>query len=643
MSIYGPVSESDIECENKLSLVVRKPQEGKTTICITSITRDQTKNIHVVLTMNTLASGMQFFGRMQDIVGSKRIVVFNSKKQTAGECYHAKNVDEVFDKIDSKPIKVIVCCAHEKRIRESIPRLMKRASDSIKFSQTNVKFTIHIDEAHRYIPENVKFIREFNEMGIVNEIIGYSATPDGIWSECSSDPLFHKILIRDVQAELDIIRSPEYFGVNRCKFNIYDDLDHNELVNNYGVESAIPLSCARRSYPAKSDGSLPRYHPVWYEDDYRFALGNERLFLSFINYILPLLTVPTDTFSYHFVPAYTRKPTHYQTMELILKHYPNANVIVMNSNGFEMFRIRESNGKSHRSSTDQSVKSEAERIQNETKRRRVLSALNEPSYMIQQLIKEHPNKPTFVTGFTCVGMSVTLINEALGNLDSVVMAHHHYTRDKLYQLCRFLFKYDSWSPENKARIKDTQFYSLTKHVVDTCLEYETHIEHMCTEFAGRACSLREIQGLEPEEPTKLEMKNLAIANVKLVNPAGKTWKKFKVYDGNDEEQWRKVAEFYQEITGNSLDGKSKPERDGRGFYQSSDSKDCGVKTTTDFLRLDSEKWSNRFLLQKGRLNYARVFVGYDNTEQNDEYTIFVKFAQLEDSPESRAFLEEYGK
>ena len=49
---------TDDDFETKLSLVVRKPQEGKTFICISNITKDITKNIHIVLTMNTLASGV---------------------------------------------------------------------------------------------------------------------------------------------------------------------------------------------------------------------------------------------------------------------------------------------------------------------------------------------------------------------------------------------------------------------------------------------------------------------------------------------------------------------------------------------------------------------------------------------------------
>ena len=68
---------------SKLSLVVRRPQEGKTGICINSITRDKSRNIHLVLTMNTIPSSCQFFGRMLQEIGPKRIVVFNSNKKSS--------------------------------------------------------------------------------------------------------------------------------------------------------------------------------------------------------------------------------------------------------------------------------------------------------------------------------------------------------------------------------------------------------------------------------------------------------------------------------------------------------------------------------------------------------------------------------
>jgi len=629
---------NEFEIESKLSLVVRKPQEGKTTICITNIVNDKSKNIHIVLTMNTLASGMQFFGRMQKDVGPKKIIVFNSKRQTAGDCHHAKNVDEVFDLLDRTSIKVIVCCAHEKRIRESIPRLIRRASDSLKFSQTNIKFTIHIDEAHRYIPENIPYIRDFNQMTIITDIIGYSATPDGIWKVATDDPLFHKILIRDVEEELAIIRSPDYFGVARCNFNIYDDMLWDELVANSEISHTIPELVFHRA------GMNEKNRRFWYDDHWHFDLGNELLHLSFIDTILPTLSIANDAFSYHFVPAYVRKATHYQTMELIIKHYPTANVIVMNSNGFELFRWRAATQKTRLVADADMIWDRARSISSESKRKKELDMLLEPSYMVQQLIKDYSNFPTFVTGFNCVGMSVTLINPELGNFDNVVMAHQHFSRDKLYQLCRFLFKYESWSPESRAKIKHTQFHSLTKTVVDTCLEYEAHIERMCTEFAGKTCTIAEIRGEEPEEPSERQLKHIAIDAVTLSNPGKKMWRKFKVYDEEgctEEDVLPKVRAFYKQIVGKELNGISMPKKNEQGFYQSSDSTGLGVKTTTTFIGYENEKWTNRFLLKKQQYSYARVFVGYDNLENNTEFTFFVKYAILEDTPQNQEFLNKY--
>jgi hypothetical protein len=41
------------------------------------------------------------------------------------------------------------------------------------------------------------------------------------------------------------------------------------------------------------------------------------------------------------------------------------------------------------------------------------------------------------------------------------------------------------------------------------------------------------------------------------------------------------------------------------------------------------------------LSYAHVFVGYENLEDPTEYTIFIKFAELVDTPATREFLAKY--
>ena len=622
---------SSEEIDSKLSLVIRKPQEGKTFICISNIVNDKKRNVHIVLTMNTLSAGMQFFGRMEEEVGPKRIIVFNSKKETAGDCFYARNVADVLVLLKKYPeIKVIVCCAHELRIRKSVIELIELAADSIWFKRY---FVMHIDEAHKYIPENQACIRVYNDSPVVETIIGYSGTPDGIWCKRQTDPLFHKILIRDVEAELSIIRSPHYFGVRRCEFKILEErMSYDELMASSQIDPVIPRISFVRS------GMTEKNRATWYDTSFHFDLGNEHLLLTYIDYIIPKMQIAPNLFSYHFVPAYTRKATHYQEVEIILKHCPNANVISVNGNGFELFRNRSSDG-SYRVNAGNDILYFAS--QEERKR------LGEPSKMIQELIKEYPNCPTFVTGFTCVGMSVTLINGDLGNFDSVVMAHQHYSRDKLYQLCRFLFNYTSWSSEARDKIKTTKFYSLTKSVVDTCLEYEESVERMCTDFAGKTCSLREIQGLDPEEPTVRELRNSELKSIKLVydptNETKKLFKKHKVYEGNDRDQWAKAEKFYEDIVVKKPSGRSMPKLKDDGFYHCSTTKNVIKHSIADINGMDKQSWWSTFQLTSDKLSYARIFVGYDNLDDPSEYTIYVKHVVLEDNAETRRILKKYGK
>ena len=620
------------EVESKLSVVSWKPQEGKTYICLCKIINSPKNIINIVLTMNTLSAGMQFFGRMEEQLGSKNIIVFNSKKETSGNCLHAKTVADVLLLINSNPnIRAIVCCAHVKRIRKSIVELISLTKDSVSFSQSKRSFMIHIDEAHSYIPMNQSCIRIYNESPVVNSIIGYSATPDGIWTKNPTDPLFYKIYICDVEKEMGIIRSPDYFGVNRCEFHILEEeMTHNQIVSSSNINPNVSQSSVVRA------GMVESNQKTLYGDIFPFDLGNELLLLSYISQIIPRMRISADSFSYHFIPAYTRKATHYETVELLLKFCPNANVISVNGNGFDLYRIHPSENKSYRVKIGKQI---LQMVSSEDCKK-----LGEPSNMVQELIKDNPNCPTFVTGFTCVGMSVTLINEFLGNFDSVIMAHHHYSRAKLYQLCRFLFNYTNWSANGRSKIKTTQFYSLTKSVVDTCLEYEEHVEHMYNEFAGKTCSLREIYGLDPEEPSESELKKLALKSIKLINPDNKIWKKFKVYDGNDDEQWEKVELFYESIKKKPLvkTSRSYPKCVDGFFHCSTDKPGVEKKPISEIDKMDKQSWWSTFQLSKS-LSYVRIFVGYDNLDDPTEYTIKIKYVQLEDNEDNKSILQKYKK
>jgi len=637
------------EFESKLSLVVRKPQEGKTSICIANIIRDKSRDIHIVITMNTLGSNMQFFGRMQEEIGAKNIIVYNSKSGTEGSCHHSKTNDKIMKLLNENPtIKVIVCCAHEKKIRDSLPELFTCANDSKRFEQQRIKFVLHIDEAHKYITENKDIIRDFNANHIIKSIIGYTATPDRIWSKKESDPLFHKILIRDVEEELQIIRSPEYFGVKNCNFITYEtELNSKQFREEIMLFGDIDYNIPEFILERANGSSVKTY----YEEDYCFDLGNEMLLLCYLNFVLSKLKLDNKKFSYNFIPAYTRKVTHYAAAEIAFKYYPNANVIVMNGNGIELFNYNTKTNNSYLSHI--TLDKLKEKYGPDDKR------LLEPSFVIQELIKYTPNVPTFLTGNTCVGMSVTCINPTILNFDNVIMAHHHYSDDKLYQLCRFLFNYTSWPLESKQQIKITKFHSLTQSVINTCLNYECHVEKMCEDFAGQECTLREINGGESEPPNERELKKIELSSI--VSKDTKIWKKYKVYDGNDSEMWRKVYQDYCHIKGiifDDISEKSKPSKQYRGknniennendkypeFYKCSTTGGLKVHTISDIVSLEKQSWWSTFMLMESEYNYVRLFVGYDNLTDPTEYTIYMKFIQLNSSDSNvKKYIGHWGK
>jgi len=325
----------DFNPKSKVSLVIRKPQKEKTIVCITNIVNDKSTNIHIVLTMNDLSSVIELFGRTQTVIGHKQTIIFNNNNKTIGRCHHAKNVDDVFELLDKGSIKVIVCCVNDDTTRDAVPRLFKTALARVNF---NTKFTIHINEANSYIiPEHIPYIRVLNEMSNISNIIGYCDTSLGFWNVISVDPLFQKINIRDVEKEMAIIRSPDYFKTSPRNFNIYDDLLWDELIEN--AEFIYDPVYYKMGHRDSSQGE------EWQGEAWSFMLGCEfdvgfkdLLGLSLIDAILPTLSVVNDVFERRFNPAFVPNEKHYQSIDLILNDYPTTNIIVMFSYGFDIYR-----------------------------------------------------------------------------------------------------------------------------------------------------------------------------------------------------------------------------------------------------------------------------------------------------------------
>jgi len=133
-----------------------------------------------------------------------------------------------------------------------------------------------------------------------------------------------------------------------------------------------------------------------------------------------------------------------------------------------------------------------------------------------------------------------------------------------------------------------------------------------------------------------------ILSVNLLND-NDMWEKFKVYNGNDDEMWNKAEEFYKENTRHKLAGKSKPKKNDVGFYKCSDTGKLGVKSKSEIDNLKNQSWYSTFQLVSRKLNYARVFVGYDDLTDNSEYTIYIKYANLEENEHNMNILQKWYK
>ena len=99
---------SDYYNENKLKMIVRKVQSGKTYILAEDIENDKTDTIHIIFTMNTILATEQLLVRLP----TNNIIVCNSSnkhtKTDTFQYYHAKNCEEIMNYL-RELLNFIIC------------------------------------------------------------------------------------------------------------------------------------------------------------------------------------------------------------------------------------------------------------------------------------------------------------------------------------------------------------------------------------------------------------------------------------------------------------------------------------------------------------------------------------------------------
>jgi len=604
------------EMEKQLHIIVKKVQEGKTFICLEYIKRSPDE-IHLIVTMNTIKSNLQFFERASDNFGGGNICVFNSKetKTDAKKYNHAKDVLGVKHQIEKSGVDIIIMCGHPTRFKTSIIELIEELSDSRSFSK---KIIIHIDEAHEYIPRYRPQIVQMNNYDIVNRIVGYSATSIPIWvnkTAKSEFNLFKDLYIVDVEEQFGIMSTPGYVGVKDCIFPVLNGTV--ELIDEH-----IPHEFVERWGTLKNkEDEKEKDDLLWYTENNPFLWGNELNMLSYVNHFLNNNNIiNNDEFSYNFIPGYVRVLTHDYIMTLILSRYEDAIVFIINGKG---------KGTNYYFTKDNKSQ---EIIQ------QIVPPNNEPANQIYEVVKKNQNRPVFITGFLSVGMSVTFINEDIGNFDNVVFSHQHYLSQPhiLYQLCRFCFNPIKWV--DKSKIKKTNVYAQHRSVIDSVLEYEAIDDNIQTNLKGSLCSLEEVKGnlqyKEKRVPQQLKydcLKPYIIRHKSIIQ---------SVQDEEDEERARvKIMTSYKEFMGHEPKECSIPKKNPSGFYECSKSGKIGILTDVEKEKswLKTCTWSSNIQITETQKKYARIYIVYETKDDPTEYSWMLRRVEIKDCEEVKNF------
>jgi len=306
-------------------------------------------------------------------------------------------------------------------------------------------------------------------------------------------------------------------------------------------------------------------------------------------------------------------------MEMILATYPTALVVLINGDGTQLFRMDES----------QCIVGS------------IIPNNNEPSEQIEDCIKVHPNRPTFITGFHCVGMSVTFINPRIGNFDNVIYSHEHYMErpDIQYQLCRFLFNYTSWSPEDRQKKKPTKLYVSSRGLVQNCLDYEGQVDKIDTKMGGSFRTKGEVVG-------DMIIKEKKVPKERRFDPlepyTSVDVKRIPVMDREEEEYaLENVKKIYKDFMGSDLKGKALPKKNNDGFYECSTTGQKRVFTDMYAFSKTIKGWkgTSNFAMKNGNYKYARVYVAYTEDGDNSEYMWFIRMMKVE----SREEVDEFWK
>jgi len=373
----------------KFILCVLLTQFGKTFTTIGRITeeierdKEYGRSIHLVWTMNTLLNNTQFANRLntiEKIYGHGSVVIFASKYN--GLYKHIKNLNELNGLVlDNHTCpRVIVMCSNDIRYTDGF-----RFINILNSNTTNIQRVFaYYDELHKYINMTLTepigsittlrgIIEEIDSMDIVKGIMAMTATPKDILQKEG-----YWSRIRMIQ--LDDFNSTNYSGVIDMDFNTVDDFFPEDY---------------KRPGPFDFD-------------------KHDTETLGFINHVLDKYPDILGFKQQVFIPGHIRRISHQAIRTEVFKRCPTAVVVILNGEEktLEYYVGKDKKTVSLISPTEEVCKT-------------VARVVGEKDLIDRCLV---------YTGYLCVGMGQTLIEESLGPFTAAILSHLSLTNDEIYQL-----------------------------------------------------------------------------------------------------------------------------------------------------------------------------------------------------------------
>ena len=248
-------------------------------------------------------------------------------------------------------------------------------------------------------------------------------------------------------------------------------------------------------------------------------------------------------------------------------------------------------------------------------------------------------------------MSITLIDKDIGNFHNMIFYHTHLRNeiDVLYQMMRISFNYQSWSEYDISKMRNTHLWG-DPTIIKRIENYHDAVANIEDLHEG-LYNLNEVRGdVEIKKKKQKKTKKIEYLGEITDDMIDVEVESVKINKKNCENKWKQIEEDYKDFCEKALTGNSDPRHDSHmeeGFIKNlSLGKDKSSKPSLkkDIKNtIDNLSWHSMFAIVSNKYKYAKLYVGYDSLDNNENYTVYMRLLTLDNNETVNKCVTNYSK